>query len=175
MTKPVARACLLIVGPALAVGLVAGCSGSNSGGAASSAATAAASAASAAASTAASAAAAATGSASASATPSGTPVATADLPALLSDRTFSGTYQGTTYQEYYAPDGAIRGEQDGERYTASWKIEGDTVCFTYPEDSTNPGPDCYTATQDGQNVYWFNKDGSFSDATTWVAGNPNNF
>jgi uncharacterized protein YceK len=166
MTSTAARVSLLIAGPALAIGLLSGCSSSSSDDAAS---------ASAPASSAASASASDEASGAASATPSGTPVATADLAALVSDRTFTGTYEGTTYVEYYAPDGAIRGEQDGEKYTASWEIVGDTVCFTYPEDGADAGPDCFTATQDGENVYWFNEDGSFNDATTWVTGNPNNF
>lgn len=58
----------------------------------------------------------------------------------MTDRTFTGTYEGSTYVEYYARDGVIRGEQDGEKYTASWKVVGDTVCFTYPEVDCDAGP-----------------------------------
>lgn len=147
----------LLLGFALSVGALTGCSGSDSGSGTSTAP------------------AASESVPSASATPSGTPVASADLKALVSDRTFSGVYEGTPYTEYYAPDGTISGqEQGGDDYTASWELSGDTLCFTYPEDDPDSGPDCYTAQEDGSNVYWFNPDGSFSDATTYVEGNPNN-
>lgn len=112
---------------------------------------------------------------SANATPSatGTPVPAAELTALLVDRTYSGEYQGAPYSEYYDANGTLRGKDVNGATAGTWKVQGDTVCFTYTTDAT-PTTDCFNANQDGTNVYWY-KDGKFNDATSYVLGNPNNY
>ncbi|TXH41178.1 MAG: hypothetical protein E6Q90_12350 [Actinobacteria bacterium] len=115
------------------------------------------------------------GSASATPAPSNTgkPVTGADLTALLAGRTFSGSYQGAPYSEYYDGDGTLRGKDGAGATTGTWKVEGDTVCFTFTSDA-NPETGCYTANVDGNTVYWF-KDGKYNDTATFVVGNPNNY
>lgn len=118
----------------------------------------------------------------ASAIPGATPVAPAELVALISDRTFSGIYEGEEYQEYYQSDGTIRGTEAGEKYTGTWALRGDQLCFYYPDSSAEPTESgsaspageesCYTAAIDGSTVYWFG--GGEPSKTTFVEGNPSN-
>jgi hypothetical protein len=69
------------------------------------------------------------------------------------------------YTEYYAADGAIK----GQGYTGLWTVEGDTMCFDYGE-----GKDCWGVRIDGEAVTWV-KDGADGGTGTIVAGNPNSF
>ena len=115
-------------------------------------------------------------SASASAVPSmpapGDPIATADLPELVSDRTFSGSFAGEPYDEYYAADGTLRGTSAGESYTGSWEVVGDELCFTYPDTAGGEAEvDCYTAYRDGNKIVWMDSEGNVL-TTTYQAGNP---
>jgi hypothetical protein len=119
----------------------------------------------------------ASGSASAIARPSSTatgePVKGADLTALLANRTFSGEYDGAPYSEYYDADGTLRGRYLAGATTGTWKVEGETVCFTYTSRAT-PATDCYTANRVGDTVLWY-ENGKYSDSATFVMGNPNKY
>lgn len=106
-------------------------------------------------------------------TATGTPVPAADLTALLADRTYSGESEGAPYSEYYDANGTLRGKDATGATSGTWKVTGDTVCFTYSSAATSAA-DCYTVNQDGTNVYWY-QNGEFSEATTYVQGNPNNY
>lgn len=116
----------------------------------------------------------------------GSPVAAADLAAFVSDRTFTGTADGSEYQEYYAADGSINGVQDGEKYTGSWQVQDEKLCVTYddtasaqaslPADampSVSSSQACYTINASGSNAYWYS-DGDVVETTTFVQGNPGN-
>lgn len=119
----------------------------------------------------------ASGSASASARPAptatGEPVKGADLTALLANRTFSGEYDGAPYSEYYDADGTLRGREQAGATTGTWKVEGETVCFTYTSRAT-PTTDCYTANRVGDTVLWY-ENGKYSHSATFVMGNPNKY
>lgn len=99
-------------------------------------------------------------------------VAAADLPVVVTNRTFSGTFQGERYYEFYAADGTLRGESGGESYTGSWEVVGDELCFTYPDDAGGPDEvDCYAVYRQGQDITWVDGDGQII-TTTFQEGNP---
>lgn len=100
--------------------------------------------------------------------PSGEKVAVADLPAVVTDRTYRGEYEGKPYVEYYAPDGSMRGKLADEAYTGSWKVVGEQLCFTYPKDDQT---DCYDVFKNGEAFTWVGPDGKVVE-TTFVEGNP---
>jgi len=90
----------------------------------------------------------------------------------IKDRIIGNTVAGTmspdsTYTEYYADDGTIKGAS----YTAKWTIDGDTLCFNYDE---APQADCYAVMIDGNAVEW-HLDGETQGKGTIQKGNPNNF
>lgn len=112
------------------------------------------------------------GSPSASVTAPGERVLFTDLAAVVSDRTFTGTFDGVPYAEYYAPNGTLRGEEDGEAYTGTWAVVGDELCFTYPDAAGGPAEvDCYEAYRDGEEITWVDREGNVT-AATWEEGNP---
>lgn len=114
----------------------------------------------------------ASGSASASPKVAGEQVSPADLPVVVADRTFAGTYEGERYYEYYTPDGALRGESGGERYTGTWEAVGDELCFTYFATTGSPDEmDCYKVFRQGQDITWVGTDGEVI-TTTFEEGNP---
>lgn len=80
---------------------------------------------------------------------------------IRGDMTSSGPYA-----EFYAEDGAIKG--DG--YTAAWTIEGNAMCFVYDDTA----PDCWSVSINADQVTWI-KDGVAGGTGTIVAGNANNF
>lgn len=106
--------------------------------------------------------------------PAGDKVASADLPAIVSDRTFSGDDEGKSYSEYYAPDGTLRGKSGTETYSGSWKVVGEQLCFTYPNkgDKTDSETDCYAVFKNGDAISWVDEDGKLVEAT-FAEGNPN--
>lgn len=89
-----------------------------------------------------------------------------DLAPFVSDRTFTGTYEGEPYVEYYAADGSLRGESGGESYTGSWAVEGDELCFTYVDSADGADEvDCYSVYRDGEDYLWMDANGDVSTAT----------
>ncbi len=90
----------------------------------------------------------------------------------IRDRIIGNTVAGTmspdsTYTEFYAADGTIRGAS----YTAKWTVDGDKMCFNYDE---APQADCYAVMIDGNAVEW-HLDGETQGKGTIQKGNPNNF
>jgi hypothetical protein len=58
------------------------------------------------------------------------PLAGEQIRALVSGKTVDGTMTDTgRYAEFYAADGQIRGKD----YVGVWTIEGDAMCFVYPD------------------------------------------
>ena len=90
----------------------------------------------------------------------------AEINAAISGNTVQGSMTTSgAYTEFYATDGAIK----GEGYTGTWTVEGDTMCFDYGE-----GKDCWGVRIDGEAVTWV-QDGADGGTGTIVAGNPNAF
>ena len=90
----------------------------------------------------------------------------AEIAAAVSGNTVQGSMSASgTYSEFYAVDGSI----NGQGYTGTWTVEGDTMCFDYGE-----GKDCWNARIEGEAVTWV-QNGVDGGTGTIVAGNPNNF
>ena len=103
----------------------------------------------------------------------GEPVPGSELTAIVSNRTFAGLFDGVPYEEYYAPDGALRGRTNVENYTGSWEVVGDQVCFTYVINSGGPDVvDCYTVRRVGKDLYWINDEGENTGTAFIQEGNP---
>lgn len=83
--------------------------------------------------------------------------------------------EGKHWAEFYASDGAIRGDEDGYKYSGSWKITGPVMCFDY-EGTQFDG--CNTIALDGDQVRFFTLDGSPDKpypSGQLVQGNPEGF
>ena len=90
----------------------------------------------------------------------------AEITAAISGNTVQGSMTASgAYTEFYAADGAIK----GQGYGGTWTVEGDTMCFDYGE-----GKDCWGVRIAGEAVTW-GKDGADGGTGTIVAGNPNSF
>jgi hypothetical protein len=86
------------------------------------------------------------------------------IRATLSGNTVSGTMtEFGPYTEFCAPDGAVRSEHQ----KGTWKIEGDTVCFTF--DGNDAG--CWHVGMNGDMLQWF-QDGELLGSGKVEAGNP---
>ena len=82
---------------------------------------------------------------------------------------------GDKWAEFYASDGAIRGENNGEPYTGSWQITGPVMCFDYAGTQYDG---CNTIEVTGDKVRFFELDGGPSSLypTGMLAqGNPSGF
>lgn len=88
------------------------------------------------------------------------------IRSAISGNTVQGSMvQSGVYTEFYAEDGTIKG--DG--YSGKWKIEQDTMCFTYDAEQT-----CLEARVDGDQITWV-KNNEDDGTGTIVPGNPNGF
>ena len=70
------------------------------------------------------------------------------------------------FEEFYAPDGAIRGPD----YAGQWSVRGDQMCFAY--DGNPPG--CWKVRIAGRQLVWVGDSGEEGTGTV-TPGNPNNY
>jgi hypothetical protein len=101
----------------------------------------------------------------------------AELATTLPGNTLSGASKsGSTFVEYYDPDGEIRGLWKGtDRYLGRWAIRGDTFCADYEGTEDDY---CAILSLNGSEMYWLKADGSVENAdrpARLITGNPNNF
>ncbi|MFM8746549.1 MAG: hypothetical protein ACKOED_07785 [Aestuariivirga sp.] len=102
------------------------------------------------------------GGGAASATASGEEIA-----AALAGNTVKGSMtESGAYEEFYAPDGAIKGED----FSGTWRIDGDSICIKYDDDPEA----CWEVKLDGGEVTWLD-DGEEQGTGVIVEGNPNEF
>jgi len=80
----------------------------------------------------------------------------AELRNTLVGNTYEGDSvksPGTTYIEYFHPDGRIYGLWSGgarqSRYSGQWAISDKVLCLKYDRTSG-----CYTLTKSGNTIYW---------------------
>lgn len=88
--------------------------------------------------------------------------------------TLVGSFEGSPYAEFYAPDGIIRGESAEGRYQAEWWLRADdTMYFKYGDavDGYWPGG-CVHLALDGDTVNFIRLDGSVENPTKLLQGNP---
>ncbi len=90
-----------------------------------------------------------------------------EIRAAVSGNTVQGNMDSSgAYAEFYGADGTIKG--DG--YTGTWTVEGDTMCFAYPETPK----ECWSVEVNGDQVRWI-KDGASQGTGTILKGNANGF
>lgn len=105
------------------------------------------------------------GGGAASATASGEEIA-----AALAGNTVKGSMtESGAYEEFYAPDGLVKGED----FSGTWRIDGDSMCIKYDNDDDN-SETCWQVKLDGGEVTWLN-DGEEQGTGVIVEGNPNEF
>lgn len=89
------------------------------------------------------------------------------IRAAISGNTVHGSMVASGgFEEYYAPDGAIRGPD----YIGEWSISGSEICFAY---DGNPGS-CWAVRLSGSNVVWVGSGGDEGTGTI-LPGNPNKY
>ena len=96
-----------------------------------------------------------------------------ELRETLVGNTYEGesvNYPGSTYLEYINPDGSIKGLWDGQdRYEGKWAISGKVWCYKYKNSSG-----CNTLVKKGDQIFWYNLDGSTRGGKAIVvSGDPN--
>lgn len=89
-----------------------------------------------------------------------------DIQKAMSDHAYQGGMLTGAFSEFYAADGAIKG--DG--YNGKWRATDNGMCFQYGTDPEN----CWDLKIDG-NVVTLYKDGAVDGAGVLVKGNPNGF
>lgn len=90
-----------------------------------------------------------------------------EIRAAISGSTVQGNMDSSgPYAEYYAPDGTIKGKD----YSGQWSVEGDTMCFLYPDTPK----DCWNVEIEGDQLRWM-KNGASHGTGTIVKGNANGF
>jgi hypothetical protein len=82
----------------------------------------------------------------------------------LSGNTVSGSMtEFGPYTEYYAPDGTVKSHSQ----SGTWKIEDDSVCFTFSGNDAG----CWHVGMDGDMLQWF-QDGELLGSGKVEKGNP---
>jgi hypothetical protein len=90
-----------------------------------------------------------------------------EIAAALAGNTVKGSMKESgAYQEFYSPDGEIKGED----FSGKWRIDGDSMCITYDGDPET----CWQLKLDGGDVTWLT-DGEEEGTGVIVEGNPNEF
>ena len=92
----------------------------------------------------------------------------AELTAAVSDHTYQGSMStaGSTFAEYYAPDGSIR----AKGYSGNWRVEDGVMCFQYGSDPER----CFEVRLHGPSMEMY-KDGELDGNGMLISGNPNEF
>ncbi len=87
-----------------------------------------------------------------------------EIRTTLSGNTVSGSMtEFGPYTEYYAPDGTVKSHGQ----SGTWKIEGDTVCFTFSGNDAG----CWHVGKNGDMLQWF-QDGELLGSGKVEEGNP---
>ena len=91
-----------------------------------------------------------------------------EISAAVSDATYQGSMSapGSTFAEYYAPDGSITA--DG--YTGKWRADEGMMCFQYGDTDER----CFDVKIDGPSMVMF-KNGEIDGNGMLIPGNPNEF
>ncbi len=82
------------------------------------------------------------------------------------------TEQLKTATGYFAPDGALRGYEGGERFVGTWRVADDLLCLDLPEDDFDI---CRRVAVQGDALLLFTEAGSPGGQAEIGQGNPNNF
>ena len=75
----------------------------------------------------------------------------------LVGNSISGTEDGQSLTEYYAPDGTAKSMLGSEISTGTWMLVGEVICFKYPDDDK---PECYKLEVAGDTATMYDEKGS---------------
>lgn len=84
--------------------------------------------------------------------------------------TLTGKVDDDLIFEYYRKDGTLTLEQDDEVSKGKWSLEGEKICFKYPDEDK----DCLTLRRIGDQVTFY-RDGEKAYRLKLLQGNPKNF
>jgi hypothetical protein len=88
-----------------------------------------------------------------------------EIRAAIAGNTIQGNMDASgPYAEFYDANGAIKGKD----YVGQWNVEGDLMCFVYP----NTPKQCWNVDINGDQVRWI-KNGASQGTGTIIRGNPN--
>ena len=106
----------------------------------------------------------------------------AEIRDLITGNTVEGryNYDAGTFVEFYAPDGRVTTLiSDKDIYRGRWSIDGDRLCFIYPENG-DATPRCIEQMMKGGHILDFRTDGPtfgeywFSETVSITPGNVKN-
>ena len=87
-----------------------------------------------------------------------------EIRAAIAGNTVQGNMDASgPYAEFYEASGAIRGKD----YAGQWSIEGNAMCFAYPDTPK----ECWNVEINGDQVHWM-KNGASQGTGTILHGNP---
>jgi hypothetical protein len=75
----------------------------------------------------------------------------------LVGNSITGTEDGKTLTEYYAPDGMAKSMLDNEISTGTWALVGEAICFKY---AGEPKAECYKLEVIGDTATMYDEKGS---------------
>lgn len=87
----------------------------------------------------------------------------------LIGNTVAGKVAGKDYAEFYRPDGTVKTMTDNELMTGTWSVEGEKVCFVYPQEDKA----CFTLELVGDDVTFTDEAGE-GIRVKLLPGNPKN-
>lgn len=91
------------------------------------------------------------------------------INSMIVGNSLTGFSRGARWTEYYAPDGAIRGNWRNSRYLAKWSVNDREMCFDYAEQAKY----CLIYSVVGEQVFFYQSDGSGGQRTfRLLPGNP---
>jgi hypothetical protein len=104
-----------------------------------------------------------------------------EISVLVSGNTVEGRYWNGSgdFVDYFSPDGRVASiEPSGKHYLGSWKVDGDLLCFAYPE-AALPYPKCVEIAEKGGHYVDFRTGGPTygkvgAERTSFVPGNVKN-
>ena len=88
--------------------------------------------------------------------------------ALDRGNTLSGKDDGEVWWEHYRKDGTLTLLEGKDVTNGKWTLEGERVCFKYPDEDKN----CYTVSRTGDQVTLVRK--GKGERVTVLPGNPKN-
>ena len=73
----------------------------------------------------------------------------------LVGNTVVGKLEGKDFADYYLTDGTVKTMVDSQAVAGKWSLEGDKICFTYPDDPK----ECYVMEVVGDSATFTDKSG----------------
>ncbi|MCW5747587.1 MAG: hypothetical protein KIT36_15480 [Alphaproteobacteria bacterium] len=75
---------------------------------------------------------------------------------MLVGNTVTGRLDGREFADYYQADGTVKSMLDSQIVTGRWILDGDKVCFTYPDEPQ----ECYGLEVSGDTATFTDKSGT---------------